>query len=61
PEGAVYDVPEAGNVSGVPTAYRSGILHSDIFGYRLRFLIMEDCSESAASHFAELGKDISNF
>ncbi|KAJ1901612.1 hypothetical protein LPJ66_000637 [Kickxella alabastrina] len=49
PEGAVYDVLEAGNISGVPTVYRSGILHSNLFGYRLEFLIMEDCGKSVWS------------
>ncbi|KAJ2494405.1 hypothetical protein IWW47_004640, partial [Coemansia sp. RSA 2052] len=60
PEGAVYEVLSTkdgdGNppVSGIPQIYASGILAKDVDGYRLEFLIMEDCGEPIVGHFAKL-------
>ncbi|KAJ1855180.1 hypothetical protein LPJ76_003499, partial [Coemansia sp. RSA 638] len=51
PEGAVYRVLELHEVSCLPKIYSSGILVKNFFGYRLEYLLMEDCGESAESHF----------
>ncbi|KAJ2741585.1 hypothetical protein GGI20_005088 [Coemansia sp. BCRC 34301] len=60
PEGAVYEVLATkdgdGNslVSGIPKIYSSGILVMDVDGYRLEFLLMEDCGEPIVSYFGKL-------
>ncbi|KAJ2161719.1 hypothetical protein GGF46_001223, partial [Coemansia sp. RSA 552] len=46
PECAIYDVLERGNVTGIPSILRKGIIVSDFLGYRLEFLLMEDCGKS---------------
>lgn len=43
PEGAVYDGLKKFNVEGTPKVYDSGIIEQDIFGYRVEYLILEDC------------------
>ncbi|KAJ2654111.1 hypothetical protein IW148_006435 [Coemansia sp. RSA 1199] len=51
PEGAVYRVLELHEVSCLPKIYSSGILVKNFFGYRLEYLLMDDCGESVESHF----------
>ncbi|KAJ2120871.1 hypothetical protein IW147_004732 [Coemansia sp. RSA 720] len=51
PEGAVYRVLELHKVSCLPKIYSSGILVKNFFGYRLEYLLMDDCGESVESHF----------
>ncbi|KAJ1885971.1 hypothetical protein LPJ66_009859 [Kickxella alabastrina] len=43
PEGAIYDLLVKENVAHIPEVYDSGIIKKDIFGYRLEYLILEDC------------------
>ncbi|KAJ2722428.1 hypothetical protein GGI07_003326 [Coemansia sp. Benny D115] len=43
PEGAIYDILKCNNVSGIPEIYDSGILIKNFFGYRLEYILMEDC------------------
>ncbi|KAJ2745378.1 hypothetical protein GGI20_002223 [Coemansia sp. BCRC 34301] len=58
-EGAVYEVlatkDGGGNslVLGIPEIYSSGILIMDVDGYRLEFLLMEDCGEPIVSYFCK--------
>ncbi|KAJ2495474.1 hypothetical protein GGH96_006374 [Coemansia sp. RSA 1972] len=54
PEGAVYKVLESHNVSCLPKLYSSGILVKNFFGYRLEYILMEDCGESVESRFAQI-------
>ncbi|KAJ2756237.1 hypothetical protein GGI19_001016 [Coemansia pectinata] len=62
PEGAVYEVlgtkQADGNpyVSGIPQVYRSGILVEDFNGYRLEYLLIEDCGVTIGKYFEELRK-----
>ncbi|KAJ2658036.1 hypothetical protein IW148_004910 [Coemansia sp. RSA 1199] len=51
PEGAVYRVLEQHKVSCLPKIYSSGILVKNFFGYRLEYLLMDDCGESVEGHF----------
>ncbi|KAJ2542320.1 hypothetical protein GGF49_002961 [Coemansia sp. RSA 1853] len=51
PEGAVYRVLELHEVSCLPKIHSSGILVKNFFGYRLEYLLMDDCGESVESHF----------
>ncbi|KAJ2724503.1 hypothetical protein GGI07_001934 [Coemansia sp. Benny D115] len=51
PEGAIYDILSANNVSNIPEIYRSGILIRDIFGFRLEYIIMSHCGESVEEWF----------
>ncbi|KAJ2744573.1 hypothetical protein GGI20_002862 [Coemansia sp. BCRC 34301] len=59
-EGAVYEVlatkDSNGNslVSGIPEICASGILAMNVDGYRLEFLLMEDCGEPIISYFGKL-------
>ncbi|KAJ2810794.1 hypothetical protein H4S07_002463 [Coemansia furcata] len=60
PEGAVYEVLSTTNtdgsarVSGVPHIYMSGILSPDVDGYRIEFLLMEDCGVPVVKYFSQL-------
>ncbi|KAJ2551438.1 hypothetical protein IWW35_002813 [Coemansia sp. RSA 1878] len=54
PEGAVYKVLESQNVSCLPNIYSSGILVKNFFGYRLEYLLMEDCGETIESRFSKI-------
>ncbi|KAJ2253155.1 hypothetical protein GGI13_002861 [Coemansia sp. RSA 455] len=46
PEGAIYDVLEKAGVQGVPKVFDSGLLKNNFFGYRLEYLVLEDCGSS---------------
>ncbi|KAJ2739790.1 hypothetical protein GGI20_006054, partial [Coemansia sp. BCRC 34301] len=60
PEGVVYEVLATkdgdGNslVSGIPEIYLSGTIAIGVDGYRLEFLLMEDCGEPIVSYFGKL-------
>ncbi|KAJ2084260.1 hypothetical protein H4R24_000202 [Coemansia sp. RSA 988] len=60
PEGAIYEVLSLGKVEGIPQIYSSGVLITDFLGYRLEYLMMEDCGESIGEYFRRHGKDPSN-
>ncbi|KAJ2036584.1 hypothetical protein H4S04_008750, partial [Coemansia sp. S16] len=46
PEGAIYELLEKADVQGVPKVYDSGLLKNNFFGYRLEYLVLEDCGSS---------------
>ncbi|KAJ2483206.1 hypothetical protein IWW56_000554 [Coemansia sp. RSA 2131] len=54
PEGAVYRVLELHKISYLPKIYSSGILVNDFLGYRLEYLLMEDCGESVDCRFLKI-------
>ncbi|KAJ1985578.1 hypothetical protein EDC05_006534, partial [Coemansia umbellata] len=53
-EGAVYAILRESGVRGIPIVYDSGILKEDVFGYRLEYLVMENCGKPIAD-FAQMG------
>ncbi|KAJ2233049.1 hypothetical protein IWW45_004504 [Coemansia sp. RSA 485] len=53
PEGALYEVLQQSGMNGIPTVYSSGILCKDFFGYRLEFLLIEDCGETLCDIFKQ--------
>ncbi|KAJ2805560.1 hypothetical protein H4R21_001215 [Coemansia helicoidea] len=57
PEGAVYDALAAKGVGDVPEVFDSGILCKDMFGYRLEYIILQDCGETLDEHLAKLHAD----
>ncbi|KAJ2334873.1 hypothetical protein GGI00_001645, partial [Coemansia sp. RSA 2681] len=70
PEGAVYDILRRTGVDGIPLVLASGLLKEDLFGYRLEYLVLEDCGSSVAEylkrkhsdglHSDELGSEVVN-
>ncbi|KAJ2807257.1 hypothetical protein H4R21_000551 [Coemansia helicoidea] len=42
-EGVVYAALKTQSVPNIPTVYSSGILVDNLFGYRLEYLVLEDC------------------
>ncbi|KAJ2495099.1 hypothetical protein IWW47_004246 [Coemansia sp. RSA 2052] len=70
PEGAVYDILRRTGVDGIPLVLASGLLKEDLFGYRLEYLVLEDCGSSVAEylklkhsdglHSNELGSQVMN-
>ncbi|KAJ2748999.1 hypothetical protein GGI19_005876, partial [Coemansia pectinata] len=60
PEGAIYEVLATKGidgsplVSGIPQVYSSGILANDVDGYRVEYLLMEDCGTTIVKHFDDL-------
>ncbi|KAJ2803016.1 hypothetical protein H4R21_002194, partial [Coemansia helicoidea] len=54
PESAVYDALAAKGVGDVPEVFDSGILYKDMFGYRLEYLILQDCGETLDDHLVKL-------
>ncbi|KAJ1641607.1 hypothetical protein LPJ64_006435, partial [Coemansia asiatica] len=46
PEGAVYETLEQSAMKGIPAVYSSGILCKEFSGYRLEYLLLEDCGET---------------
>ncbi|KAJ2484462.1 hypothetical protein IWW37_006148, partial [Coemansia sp. RSA 2050] len=47
PEGAIYEVLESAGVEGIPKVFGRGLLKEDVFGFRLEYLILEDCGKQA--------------
>ncbi|KAJ1718599.1 hypothetical protein LPJ53_006431, partial [Coemansia erecta] len=43
PEGAIYEYLHTKKVVGIPQVYKSGIIVRELFGYRLEFILLEDC------------------
>ncbi|KAJ1999133.1 hypothetical protein GGI04_004703 [Coemansia thaxteri] len=43
PESAVYDILKEAEVDGIPRVLDCGLLKESFFGYRLEYLILEDC------------------
>ncbi|KAJ2054554.1 hypothetical protein GGI17_006822, partial [Coemansia sp. S146] len=41
-------------VSGIPQVYRSEILANDVDGYRVEYLLMDDCGTTIVKHFDDL-------
>ncbi|KAJ2749605.1 hypothetical protein GGI19_005574 [Coemansia pectinata] len=56
PEGAVYEILEQADVKGVPKLHAHGLLKGDFFGYRLEYLILEDCGSSIEDHLVSKHK-----
>ncbi|KAJ2881478.1 hypothetical protein H4R27_004058 [Coemansia aciculifera] len=56
PEGAVYELLEQAGVKGVPKAHAQGLLKKNFFGYRLEYLILEDCGSSIEDHLVSRHK-----
>ncbi|KAJ2332117.1 hypothetical protein GGH92_009025, partial [Coemansia sp. RSA 2673] len=60
PEGTIYEVLATKDddsnprVSGIPRVYRSGILANNIDGYRVEYVLMEDCGTTVVKYFDEL-------
>ncbi|KAJ2876756.1 hypothetical protein FB639_003866, partial [Coemansia asiatica] len=46
PEGAVYETLEQSAMKGIPAVYSSGVLCKEFSGYRLEYLLLEDCGET---------------
>ncbi|KAJ1960249.1 hypothetical protein GGI12_003904, partial [Dipsacomyces acuminosporus] len=51
PEGAAYDVLHSAKVPNIPDVIESGIIKDDVFGYRLEYLIIEDCGIPVKQYF----------
>ncbi|KAJ2460585.1 hypothetical protein GGF42_000745 [Coemansia sp. RSA 2424] len=51
PEAAMYDWLLINECSAVPEVYESSIIASDVFGYRLEYLLLEDCGVPLLEHF----------
>ncbi|KAJ2434104.1 hypothetical protein IWW41_001664, partial [Coemansia sp. RSA 2522] len=43
PESAVYDALKAANIPNIPSVIDSGIIVKNSFGYRVEYLLIEDC------------------
>ncbi|KAJ1882106.1 hypothetical protein LPJ66_011204, partial [Kickxella alabastrina] len=48
PEGAAYAILNKRPVEGIPEIFSSGLLISNLNGYRLEFVLMEDCGQPMA-------------
>ncbi|KAJ2664551.1 hypothetical protein IWW48_000804 [Coemansia sp. RSA 1200] len=46
PEGAIYQLLESTCEEQIPNVYLSGVIERDSFGYRLEFVIIENCGET---------------
>ncbi|KAJ2785664.1 hypothetical protein GGI18_003329, partial [Coemansia linderi] len=60
PEGAVYELLENANVKGMPRVFACGLVRTNLFGYRLEYLVLEDCGSTIqeyllATYKGELG------
>ncbi|KAJ2488106.1 hypothetical protein IWW37_004994 [Coemansia sp. RSA 2050] len=52
PEGAIYEVLESAGVEGIPRLFGRGLLKEDVFGFRLEYLILEDCGKQIGDSIA---------
>ncbi|KAJ2557131.1 hypothetical protein EV175_001537 [Coemansia sp. RSA 1933] len=57
PEGALYDILHAAKIEGVPVVYDCGLLKSDVYGYRLEYIVLEHCGQSIESYVDECRKN----
>ncbi|KAJ2831403.1 hypothetical protein GGI24_001586 [Coemansia furcata] len=46
PEGAIYELLTKTDVEKIPAVYESGVIKRDLFGYRLEYLVLENCGLS---------------
>ncbi|KAJ2225441.1 hypothetical protein IWW45_007877, partial [Coemansia sp. RSA 485] len=53
-EGAVYDLLHAHRVRHVPEVFDSGILVESLNGYRLEYLVIENCGQTIDDHIRSL-------
>ncbi|KAJ2160770.1 hypothetical protein GGF46_002016, partial [Coemansia sp. RSA 552] len=51
PECAIYDVLKRSGIERIPQILRKGIIIKDFWGYRLEFLLIENCGESIDNVF----------
>ncbi|KAJ2748447.1 hypothetical protein GGI19_006109, partial [Coemansia pectinata] len=51
PEAVMYDWLLSSGCSAVPKVYESSIIAGDVFGYRLEFLLIEDCGVPLLEYF----------
>ncbi|KAJ1922658.1 hypothetical protein GGI09_001073 [Coemansia sp. S100] len=51
PEAAVYDWLLSNGCSAVPKVFESSIIANDVFGYRLEYLLIEDCGVLLLEYF----------
>ncbi|KAJ1721326.1 hypothetical protein LPJ53_004150 [Coemansia erecta] len=54
-EGALYNILGCKKIGCIPKVYFNGIAIPDFFGYRLEYIIMEDCGESLYATFKKYG------
>ncbi|KAJ1718372.1 hypothetical protein LPJ53_006553, partial [Coemansia erecta] len=52
PEGAIYEYLHAKKVVGIPQVYASGIIVRELFGYRLEFILLEDCGSDLVKYMS---------
>lgn len=52
PEGAFYEILDKAGVTGIPKVHDSGLLKNNFFGYRLEYLVLEDCGSTIAEYLA---------
>ncbi|KAJ1718376.1 hypothetical protein LPJ53_006551, partial [Coemansia erecta] len=52
PEGAIYEYLHTKKVVGVPQVYKSGIIVRELFGYRLEFILLEDCGSDLVKYMS---------
>ncbi|KAJ2255171.1 hypothetical protein GGH98_002095 [Coemansia sp. RSA 454] len=50
PESAVYDALKAANIPNIPLIFDSGIIIENSFGYRVEYLLIEDCGISLTKY-----------
>ncbi|KAJ2692014.1 Suppressor of Sensor Kinase (SLN1), partial [Coemansia sp. IMI 209128] len=55
PEGAVYELLENANVKGMPRVFGRGLVCTSLFGYRLEYLVLEDCG-STIHEYLQVGR-----
>ncbi|KAJ2872402.1 hypothetical protein GGH93_004049 [Coemansia aciculifera] len=60
PEAVMYDWLLSSGCSAVPKVYESSIIAGDVFGYRLEFLLIEDCGVPLLEYFKTAHGSASN-
>ncbi|KAJ2799906.1 hypothetical protein H4R21_003385 [Coemansia helicoidea] len=56
PESAVYDILVDKEVTGIPEVYDRGLLKTDFFGFRLEYLVLEDCGDTLDVYLRQLAE-----
>ncbi|KAJ2591998.1 hypothetical protein H4R99_006555 [Coemansia sp. RSA 1722] len=54
PENAIYEILERNGIKGIPKLFKNGLLVEDFYGYRLEFIIMEDCDPTFSNALKQL-------
>ncbi|KAJ1888972.1 hypothetical protein LPJ66_008290 [Kickxella alabastrina] len=57
PEGAAYAILNKRSVEGIPEIFSSGLLISNLNGYRLEFVLMEYCGQPMAEYLKDKAND----